>query len=417
MKPGNGTFPVAKLEDLVIEAATGFACGQRATDGVIQLRMNNVTRRGELDWSSFIRVPAEKAMLNEYALRTGDVVFNNTNSTEMVGKTALFVGFHEPVVFSNHFTRLRTKADALAPDFLALWLHSQWQAGLFARICDRWIGQSAVQRNKLLALEVPLPPLAEQRRIAARLREQLSILAEARAALEAQLAAAESLPAAHLRAVFDVTEAASWPKKTISEMIRENALTEHQDGNHGELHPRNRDFVADGVKFVTAKHVSDDGEVLLTSAPFISQQQASGLRIGFAQADDVLLAHNATVGRVGIAPQNCAPFIVGTSLTIYRANAEMLHPKFVFYALRAAQFQRQLIDAMKQTTRNQVPITKQRTLWLPIPSLDVQRDIAGKLSHASIASGLLHTSLREKLFHLEKLPAALLRSAFNPNGD
>ena len=152
MSTGNGKLPAgwrtAKLGDLIVEAATGFACGQRANDGAIQLRMNNVTRRGELDWSSFIRVPVEKAMLDAYALRAGDVVFNNTNSTEMVGKTALFDDFDEPVVFSNHFTRLRTKPDALAPDFLALWLHTQWQAGLFARICDRWIGQSAVQRLK-----------------------------------------------------------------------------------------------------------------------------------------------------------------------------------------------------------------------------------------------------------------------------
>jgi len=335
----------------------------------------------------------------------------------MVGKTAIFSGFGEPVVFSNHFTRLRTKTDTLTPDFLALWLHSQWQAGLFARICDRWIGQSAVQRNKLLALEVPLPPLEEQQRIAARLREHLSILTEARAALEAQLAAAESLPAAHLRAVFETTESEGWPQKTISEMIHEGALTEHQDGNHGELHPRNKDFLIEGVKFVTAKHINNDGTVLLKSAPCISAEQASLLRIGFAQANDVLLAHNATVGKVGIAPADCDSFVVGTSLTIYRANEAMLNSRFIFYALRSAPFQRQLFDAMKQTTRNQVPITKQRTLSLPVPSPDVQHEISAGLTDAFTASGILQDSLRAKLSELEKLPAALLHSAFNPNGD
>src|SRR6266542_818550 len=133
MNQGNGNctdWRTARLGDLLTEAVSGFACGQRASDGVVQLRMNNVTRRGELDWSSFIRVPADKTMRDDYALQAGDVVFNNTNSTEMVGKTALFGGFDEPVVFSNHFTRLRTNADSLAPDFLALWLHCQWQAGL-----------------------------------------------------------------------------------------------------------------------------------------------------------------------------------------------------------------------------------------------------------------------------------------------
>src|SRR6266446_1435065 len=416
MSDENGKLPAswrtAKLGDLLIEAATGFACGQRATDGVVQLRMNNVTRRGELDWSSFIRVPADKTMRDDYALQVGDVVFNNTNSTEMVGKTALFGGFDEPVVFSNHFTRLRTNADSLAPDFLALWLHTQWQAGVFARMCDRWVGQSAVQRNKLLALEIPLPPLEEQRRIAERLREQLSILAEARAALEAQLKAADALPVANLRAVFETPESKLWPRKTVGQMIHDGALIEHQDGNHGELHPRNRDFVTDGLKFVTAKHINDGGRVLFDSAPCISETQASGLRIGFAQANDVLLAHNATVGKVGIAPPECEPFVVGTSLTIYRTNAKILDSKFVFYALTAAEFQKQLVAAMKQTTRNQVPITKQRTLSVPWPPLEIQRAIANSLEAEFSASKALRKSIHEKLRELKKLPAALLRMAF-----
>src|SRR5438045_582637 len=100
-----GTQTLTKLGELIEEAVSGFACGQRAANGVVQLRMNNVTRRGELDWSSFIRIPATEQLVENYSLRRGDVLFNNTNSTEMVGKTACFDHFDEPVVFSNHFTR------------------------------------------------------------------------------------------------------------------------------------------------------------------------------------------------------------------------------------------------------------------------------------------------------------------------
>src|ERR1700730_6768223 len=108
---------IEKLGELLDAAVTGFACGKRAPNGVIQLRMNNVTRRGVFDWSSVIRVPATTTLIEQYALRSCDVLFNNTNSAELVGKTAYFGGFSEPVLFSNHFTRLRTKADLLAADF------------------------------------------------------------------------------------------------------------------------------------------------------------------------------------------------------------------------------------------------------------------------------------------------------------
>ena len=169
------------------------------------------------------------------------------------------------------------------------------------------------------------------------------------------------------------------------------------------------------MKFVTAKHIDSHGRVLFGSAPCISKEQANGLRIGFAQANDVLLAHNATVGKVGIAALECEPFVVGTSVTIYRTNAGILHSKFLFYALTAAEFQRQLVDAMKQTTRNQVPITKQRTLSLPSPLVETQRAIAHRLDAEFSVSRELHESIQAKVSELEKLPAALLRTAFSPH--
>ncbi|MBI3301964.1 MAG: restriction endonuclease subunit S [Deltaproteobacteria bacterium] len=192
-----------RLGEVVREARGGFACGERDETGVIQLRMNNVTPRGQFDRSSFVRVPADPSTLAVYRLEAGDVRFNNTNSTDLVGKTALFRGHEEPIVFSNHFTRLRTMAERLSPAFLALWLQAQWQQGFFAKICNRWIGQSAVQRDKLLALEILLPPLSEQRRIAATLTEQMAMVRRARKALEEELDTINALPAALLRQAFE----------------------------------------------------------------------------------------------------------------------------------------------------------------------------------------------------------------------
>ena len=192
-----------RLEELVIEALAGFASGLRDPKGVIQLRMNNVTTRGTLVWDTFIRVPADPDTVSRYRLLEGDVVFNNTNSAELVGKSALFPGHPEPVVYSNHFTRLRTDRSRLEPPFLALWLVTQWQARTFETICNRWIGQSAVKADKLLALELPLPPLPEQQRIAAILNERLGTVERARSAAQAQLALIGALPASLLRRAFN----------------------------------------------------------------------------------------------------------------------------------------------------------------------------------------------------------------------
>ncbi|HTP09993.1 MAG TPA: hypothetical protein VMP08_17170, partial [Anaerolineae bacterium] len=82
----------AKLGEIVAEALPGFASGERDPKGVVQLRMNNVDTRGNISLADFIRVPADEAMIARYQLQIGDVMFNNTNSVELVGKTALFSG-------------------------------------------------------------------------------------------------------------------------------------------------------------------------------------------------------------------------------------------------------------------------------------------------------------------------------------
>ncbi len=192
-----------RLGEVVREAQAGFACGKRDDKGIAQLRMNNIDTKGSFVWDNVLRVPVEGVNWEPFVLKPGDVLFNNTNSTELVGKSALFGGYVEPIVFSNHFTRLRTDNRALSPDFLASWLYHQWLQGVFAAICNRWIGQSAVKPDKLLALQIPLPPLSEQKRVAAVLTEQMTAVDRARAAAEAELETINRLPAALLRRAFN----------------------------------------------------------------------------------------------------------------------------------------------------------------------------------------------------------------------
>src|SRR3972149_8466142 len=104
-----------KFSDVIAESQPGFASGKRDPEGVIQLRMNNLDTRGNILWDEFIRVPAEQIAIKKYALKPSDIVFNNTNSTELVGKSALFNGHVETIVYSNHFTRLRVKPDIADP--------------------------------------------------------------------------------------------------------------------------------------------------------------------------------------------------------------------------------------------------------------------------------------------------------------
>jgi type I restriction enzyme, S subunit len=112
------TVTLATIGDIAIDLRSGFASGEEDPDGVVQFRMNNVGRTGEINWDKLRRVPCSK-MREELAVHAGDILFNATNSPELVGKTALFSGFPEPVTFSNHFIRIRTNRSAAEPAYVA----------------------------------------------------------------------------------------------------------------------------------------------------------------------------------------------------------------------------------------------------------------------------------------------------------
>lgn len=160
-------FDLVRLSEVVLQARSGFASGERSTGGVIQLRMNNVSVEGGLDLTSPTRIPANQKQLKEFSLEEGDVLFNNTNSPQLVGKTAYFAHVDEPVLFSNHFTRLRFDQKRVFPKYAARWLTQMQQSRYFEARCRQWVNQAAFGTESLLELEMPVPPLEEQKRITA----------------------------------------------------------------------------------------------------------------------------------------------------------------------------------------------------------------------------------------------------------
>ena len=161
-----------QLADLVVNAQSGFASGDKAVEGGIShLRMNNIGSDGELALD-LIRTVPEKLAKQTYALGHGDILVCTTNSSKLVGKTALF-NLAGRYVFSNHLTRLRPVADLIDSRFLHwnLWLH--WKRGGFEDKCKHWVNQSTLPKEELLATEIPFPPIAEQRRIAVKVEKVL----------------------------------------------------------------------------------------------------------------------------------------------------------------------------------------------------------------------------------------------------
>ncbi|WP_081761912.1 restriction endonuclease subunit S [Saccharomonospora piscinae] len=152
----------------VVDIQPGFASGKHNSngEGLPHFRPMNVSTSGRIDRTVTKFVDPDLADRPERRLRRGDVLFNNTNSIDLVGKTAYF-GDDDSPAFSNHMTRLRVDQEKVIPEYLARYLHACWSSGEFTQLANNHVSQASVGRKTLSALPLPLPPLEEQHKIVA----------------------------------------------------------------------------------------------------------------------------------------------------------------------------------------------------------------------------------------------------------
>jgi type I restriction enzyme S subunit len=157
------------------EVASGFSYGSAAksspTGEVPVLRMGNI-QDGRLDWSDLV-FTSDKGEIDKYTLTPGDVLFNRTNSPELVGKTAVYRG-GRPAVYAGYLIRVRC-SPSLLPDYLNYCLNSQHGRDYCWSVKADGISQSNINAKKLAAFPFRLPSLSEQAEVVRRVEVLLSV--------------------------------------------------------------------------------------------------------------------------------------------------------------------------------------------------------------------------------------------------
>ncbi len=207
-EPPSG-WTVGCVGDVISEAQPGFASGGHNSDGrgIPHLRPMNVSVDGRVALDDVRYV--DPAGVDSRRLHRGDILFNNTNSPALVGKTAL-VHVDEDMAFSNHMTRLRVNERAI-PAFVAKQIHFLFLKGYFRHQCKKHVNQASIGTRFLLD-EVPfvIPPIAEQHRIAAHLDTCFDRTKRAKAALDEVPALVDRLRQSILAAAFRGDLTADW---------------------------------------------------------------------------------------------------------------------------------------------------------------------------------------------------------------
>ena len=264
--------------------------------------------------------------------------------------------------------------------------------------------------SKLASVEIPIPSLPEQKRIVAILDEAFAAIDQAKANTRKNQQNAKDLFESYLQNVF-ANQGKDWTNETLENLLEKGWIMSHLDGNHGGEYPRKEEFKSKGVPYISANCIKGT-EVDFSLSKFLSPDRALTIRKGIAVNNDVLFAHNATVGPVAILKTKEEKVILGTSLTYYRCNTKYILPEYLANYMRSKEFKEQYEIGMRQSTRNQVPITKQREFYHIIPPIEIQKDLIVKLESLLRNTQLLEAHYRQKLNNLDELKKSILQKAF-----
>jgi type I restriction enzyme S subunit len=147
--------------------------------------MGNI-ENGELVLDDLKYLPINHDEFPELFLKPGDLLFNRTNSPELVGKVAVYSGNPSPCSYASYLIRLRFN-DEVLPEFVAYVLNSPFGRAWVRSVVSQQVGQANVNGSKLKAFQFRLPPTNLQRKLVADAERHLSMVRET----ETQLAAAE----------------------------------------------------------------------------------------------------------------------------------------------------------------------------------------------------------------------------------
>lgn len=159
-------WPIVELGSLLESATYGTSKKAGGTGAWPVLRMNNITYNGEMDLSDLKYIDLTEKEVERHTVKVGDILFNRTNSAELVGKTAVFRG-SKPMAYAGYLIRLRLNSNN-NPEFLSTLLNSNWGKRTLRGMCKSIIGMANINATEIQALKVFHPPLLVQNEFARR---------------------------------------------------------------------------------------------------------------------------------------------------------------------------------------------------------------------------------------------------------
>ena len=195
---GSSPWKSVRLDEVASSFSYGSAAKSAKAGDVPVLRMGNI-QDGHLDWTDLVYTSDPKE-IDKYMLVKGDVLFNRTNSPELVGKSAVYQG-EQTAIYAGYLIRVRCSAELL-PEYLNCCLGSKSGRDYCWSVKSDGVSQSNINAKKLAAFPFALPSVEEQTEIVRRVEALFSLASRIEARATTARTQAQRLSALTLAKAF-----------------------------------------------------------------------------------------------------------------------------------------------------------------------------------------------------------------------
>lgn len=379
-----------RLEDIILRVQYGLSKAMNVGGiGYPIVRMNNITYDGRLDLTDLKYITIDDKIASKYILNKGDILFNRTNSKELVGKTAVF-NRDGKFVFASYLIRAIIDPSKALPEYICAFLNSKRGKEILFDMARPAVQMANINAKELCSIHIPLAHLEEQKRIIARIEELVSRVDEAKRLRKFARKETERIMQAALYKVFSKAEEEGWDwarLKDVGKYINGRAFKPEEWEREGLPIIRIQNLTNPDTPFnyyskpVEQKYYVRDGELLISWS-------ASLDAFIWMRGNAILNQH---IFRVEI-------------------NKKLIHKEFLFYMIKYILWQIQ--EKTHGTTMKHITKGKFENLKIPLPSLEEQKKMVAYLDRIRENERSLKKFQQKTEEELEKLVPAVLDRAF-----
>jgi type I restriction enzyme S subunit len=338
-------------------------------------------------------IPDDK--LKKYLLGKGDIVFARTGAT--TGKSFL-VKSPPKSVFASYLIRVQVNNEFLLPEYV----HYFFQTQYYWITINKGIAgaaQGGFNATKLKGLQIPIPPLPEQKAIVRLLDRAFAAIDQAQANLEKNIANAEELFQSKLNEIFS-QRGEGWEERTLGDVC------EIERGSSPRPIKKYITNNSDGVNWVKIGDVGDNDKYVKSTKQKITKEGA--LKSRFVDVGDFILSNSMSYGRAYIM---AIPGYIHDGWFVLRLPNYVNHD-YLWQLLSSPYLKRQFNDLAAGAIVKNISSSLVKKAIIPIPPIETQILIAKETATLYEKIDHLKKSYQRKMTELDNLKKSLLQKAF-----